>query len=69
MGDSLYSIYQIDMEPSKGVNDFLQHWTFPYGKLTLRTVNDVLVDPNPFLIWSIHTLLQKKKSMDQPERQ
>ena len=57
------------MEPSKGVNDFLQHWTFPYGKLTLRTVNDVLVDPNPFLFWSIHTLLLQKKSMDRPERQ
>ena len=35
-------------ETNKDIDDFL-------GKYKVWTVNDILVDPYPFLFWSIHT--------------
>ena len=49
----------------------------PYTHSAVWTVNDVLVDPCPFLFWSIHTLFtalkgngstKTKKGMDRPRR-
>ena len=33
------------------------------------TVNDVFVNPHPFLFWSIHTILISKKGVDRPKQE